>query len=111
MAEKKNPSPKSFSLFSSAVSTAAEVVETVVLFFHELKKTLQSQADWFLRRAEYIFVVYLWVSTGMLFLILGVFYLMIDFGHFSRGIVFSIGGCLVLLISIIFLQAAKIRKK
>lgn len=111
MAEKKNSSPKNSSLFTSAVSTAAEVMETVVLFFREIKKNLQSQVDWLLRRAEYIFVVYLWVSTGMLFLILGVFYLLIDYGHFSRGIVFSIGGCLVLLISIIFLQAAKIKKK
>jgi hypothetical protein len=111
MVEKKNPSSEDRSLLSSLLKAAAEAVGTISLFFNELKRTLQSQADWLLRRAEYVFVVYLWISTGVLFLILGVFYLMIDWGHFPRGMVFSVGGLLILLISIILLQAAKIRRK
>lgn len=111
MAEKKNRSSKDSSLLSSLIQAAAEAVGAVTLFFQEIKKNVQSQADWLIRRAEITFVLYLWISTGALFLILGAFFLMIDLGHFPRGAVFSIGGFLILLISIIVLQAAKIRRK
>lgn len=111
MAEKKNRSPKDSSLLSSLLKAMAEAMGTVSLLLQEIKKTLQGQADWLIRRTETTFVIYLWVSTGALFLILGIFFLMIDLGHFPRGAVFSIGGFLILLISIIVLQAAKIRRK
>jgi len=111
MAEKNNRSPKNSSLLTSLLKAIAEALGTVNLLFQEAKKTLQSQADGFIRRAEYILVVYLWISIGAVFLILGAFFLMMDLGHVSRGAVFSIGGLLTLLISVILLQAAKIKRK
>jgi fucose permease len=57
-----------------------------------------------------MFVIYLWISIGAIFIILGVFDLLIDRLGVPRGVVFSLGGILISLIAVIFLQAAKIKK-
>ncbi len=80
-------------------------------FFTRLEEALADHWDRFLRRMEYLFIVYLWASVGILLMALGLFDLLIDFGGLPRGIVFSIGGLLIFLVAVIFLQAAKIKKR
>jgi len=80
------------------------------LFFGELRGSVLEKADGFLRRVQFLFIVYLWISIGLIFLILGVFDLLIDDLRVSRGVVFSLGGVLISLVSVIFLQTAKMKK-
>jgi hypothetical protein len=97
----------------SAASSAARVMDLLAairLFFGEIRQSALGKADGALRRMEYLFAVYLWVSIGLFLMVLGLFFLAIDFGHIPRGFVFSIGGLLVFLAAVIFLQTSKIRK-
>jgi|SRR5581483_8806057 len=106
----KEPKSKE-SPFGAVIERIIDLIAGFQLFFQEAKHSVQSHLDWFLRRIEYIFMVYLWVSIGLVFLILGAFDLVIDLGGVPRGWVFSIGGLFIFLIAIVFLQAAKIKKK
>ena len=79
------------------------------LFFGELKQSLQNQVDHFLCRLEYLFVLYLWVSIGLLLLIIGFFNLVADYTKVPMGVVFSIGGLVIFLAAFILLQAARMK--
>jgi len=111
MTESKNTSEQTHSGWGQAAAKAFDMVSAVRLFFTEIKESMAEHWDWFLRRVEYLFIVYLWVSVGLLLMLLGIFDLLIEFGHVPKGEVFSIGGLLIFLVSIIFLQAAKIKKR
>ena len=110
MPQKKNETREEPSFVSTAAAKLIDLLAAVRLFFGETRQNFLEHLDWLLRRVEYLLMVYLWVSAGMFLLILGVFFLVIDFGHVERGIVFSIGGALIFLTAVIFLQAAKIKK-
>jgi fucose permease len=104
--ESKSRSSRSAGLFSKALDLAA----AAGLFLGEIKSSILEHWDWVLRRVEYIFIVYLWISAGIFLLTLGLFDLLIDKAGIPRGVVFSLGGFFVTLIAVIFLQAAKIKK-
>ena len=98
-------------VFSSAVSKILGMLGSLLAVFSEARETFRKGFDRFLRRVEYLFLIYLWVSVGMVFLLLGGFFLVIDAGWASRGTVFFIGGLLVFLVSMVLLQTATIRKE
>ncbi len=110
MPQKKNEPPSESSLLSSATARLVDLLAAFRLFFVEMRQNITEHADWLLRRVEYLFIVYLWVSAGLFLMTLGLFFLAIDYGQVSRGIVFSVGGALIFLIAVIFLQTAKIKK-
>ncbi len=110
MSDKKNETKSGPSVFSSTASKAMDLLAAVRLFFVEIKETFLEHVDGMLRRVQYLFIVYLWVSVGVLLMLLGCFFLVIDYGQVPRGVVFSIGGALVFLIAVIFLQSARLKK-
>jgi hypothetical protein len=111
MAPPRNESTEKNSSAGSVFSKIFETIAAVKLFFGEMRNSVLENVDWFLRRVEYLFIVYLWISVGVLFLVLGIFDLVIDLGRVPRGVVFSIGGVIIFLTAVIFSQAAKIKKK
>jgi hypothetical protein len=110
MASKKNDPEKDGSFVSSTAGKAFDILSALRLFFVEIRQNFLERWDFFLRRVEYLLMVYLWISAGMLLGILGIFYLLIDYAQAPRGVVFSLGGLIILLTAVIFLQAAKIKK-
>jgi hypothetical protein len=110
MAVTKHTSDKSSSRLFQAFSKAFDWSAAFGLFFSELKKSFQNQADLFLCRVEYLLTLYLWISIGLVFLIIGLFDLIMDFTKASRGVVYSIGGLVIFLTAFILLQAVKIKK-
>lgn len=95
---------------SSILSKLFDLLSNLRLFFTEVKQNFLEYTDRLLRRLEYLFFIYLWVSIGLLLLVLGLFFMIIDYAQVSRGLVFSIGGTIIFLTAIIFLQTAKIKK-
>ena len=110
MGSKKAGIPKDSSVLSATASKVFDLVAALRFFFTEVRQNMREHLDRLLRRAEYLLVVYLWVSSGLLLLTLGVFYLLIDYAHVPRGIVFSTGGLVVFLTAVILLQSAKLHK-
>ncbi len=110
MSDMKHTSNKSPSGLLQTFSKAFDWRAAIGLFFTELKKSFRNQADLFLCRMEYLFTLYLWVSIGLVFLIVGLFDLIMDFTKASRGAVYSIGGLVIFLTAFILLQAVKIKK-
>ncbi len=111
MADERNSSEKSQTGFFQTAGKAFDFLAAIRIFFTEIKESILQHWDWFLRRVEYLFVVYLWISVGILLMVLGIFDLLIDFCRISRGVVFSLGGLLILLVAVIFLQAAKMKRR
>lgn len=89
---------------------AADFAAAAGLFLAEIRNSILEHWDWALRRVEYLFIVYLWISAGLFILTLGLFDLLIDQAGIPRGVVFSLGGAFISLIAVIFLQASKIKK-
>lgn len=110
MADSKNEKERTRSGWGQATAKALDVLAGIRMFFTEIKDSIAEHLDGILRRIEYLFLVYLWVSVGLLLMILGVFDLLIEFCRIPRGIVFSLGGLLIFLVAVIFLQAARIKK-
>ena len=109
MADTKTSSDKSSSGLVRAFLKAFNWGAAARVFFGELKQSLQSQVDHFLCRLEYLFVLYLWVSIGLLLLIIGLFNLVADYTKVPMGVVFSIGGLVIFLAAFILLQAARMK--
>ena len=110
MASKKTSPENETSFFSTAAGKAFDLLAALRLFFTEVRQNFLERWDWFLRRVEYLLMVYLWISAGLFLVVLGCFFLLIDYAQVPRGAVFSIGGLLIFLTAVIFLQAAKIKK-
>jgi hypothetical protein len=83
-----------------------DILAAIRLFFGELRGSLLEHADTVLRRVQVLFILYLWVSVGVLLMLLGAFQLVIDLGV-SRGLVFATGGLLVTLVALIALLAMR----
>jgi hypothetical protein len=109
MADTKTSSEKNTSGLFRAFMKAFNWGAAARLFFTDLKQSLQNQVDHFLCRLEYLFVLYLWVSIGLIFLIIGLFNLVADYAKVSAGVVFSIGGLVIFLAAFILLQAARMK--
>ncbi|MGH7738860.1 MAG: hypothetical protein ACREL1_01820 [bacterium] len=56
------------------------------------------------RRLLALVLAFFCLGTGFLFLVLGLFFLLVDYGGLPRGLVFSAGGFLILLVSWVYLR-------
>ena len=95
----------------ATVKKIFDILAAIKLFFGDARVSLLEKADVYLRRVRYLFVVYIWISIGLVFLILGIFDFLIDHWGVPRGVIFSLGGILISLVSVIFLQTAKMKKQ
>ena len=111
MTDSKKTTETSSSGWGQTAAKAFDAVAAARMFFTEIKDLVVEHWDWFLRRVEYLLVVYMWISVGILLMVLGVFDLIIEYGRVPKGMVFSIGGLFIFLVAIIFLQAAKMKRR
>jgi hypothetical protein len=111
MADTKSTREEAHSGWMGSAAKAFDFWASIRLFFSGMKESIAEGLDMLLRRVEYLFLVYLWVSAGLLLMVLGIFDLLVDFGKVPRGVVFSLGGLFIVLVATIFLQAAKIKKR
>jgi hypothetical protein len=95
---------------SGVFAKVVDILAAIRLFFGEVRHSLVAHADSALRRVQVLFMLYLWVSVGLVLMLLGAFQWAVDLG-LPRGPVFLSGGLLVTLVSIIALQAMRTGKK
>lgn len=98
------------SLLRTVAGKAFDLLAALSLFFGEVRETLADGLDHFLRRTAYLLILDLWVSVGLLLMVLGVFDLAIDYGQVPRGVVYSIGGLVVLLVASLLLMSTRIKR-
>jgi uncharacterized protein involved in response to NO len=92
---------------SGTFAKLVDILAAVRLFFGELKGSLLEHAEGAVRRVQVLFVLYLWISAGVLLMLLGVFDLLIVQAGLPKGVVFSVGGLVVSLVAVIALQAMR----
>jgi hypothetical protein len=111
MAPKTEDPKKQKTLLGELGSKVIDLLTALRLVFVEVRDHLDDQVEFFLRRVEMLFFIYLWVSVGALFMVLGLFDLLIQYAGIPKPWVFSVGGLLILLSSVIFLQSSRLRRK
>ena len=92
MTDSRKTSEPSSGGWGQAAAKAFDAVAAVRMFFTEIKESIAEHWDWLLRRVEYLFVVYMWISAGIFLMVLGIFDLIIEYGRVPKGVVYSIGG-------------------
>jgi len=85
-----------------------DILAAVRLFFAELRESILERVDGALRRTLILLTLYLWVSVGVVLMLVGLFDLLIDQAGLPRGVVYSLGGLLVCLVSVIALQSMRV---
>lgn len=111
MAPKNEKPKKDRSLIGEIAARAIDLLAALKLFLGEIRDHLDGQMELFLRRVELLFIIYLWISVGALFMVLGLFDLLIEYAKIPQPWVFSVGGILILLTAVIFLQSSRLRRK
>ena len=76
-------------------------------FMEYLIDLLENRQERFQRRVMQLFTLYLGMFSGLFLLVLGVFFILIDYSGAPRGVVFTVGGLLVFLVSVILIQITK----
>ncbi|HVM33350.1 MAG TPA: hypothetical protein VMU88_09475 [bacterium] len=71
-----------------------------------LVQKLEERWEAWERRMLGLLVAYLSLFAGLFFLSLGVFFLLVDYAGIPRGVVFAGGGCVILLVSFVYLKAS-----
>ena len=110
MATRTDKGRKERSLLGDIGSKILEVLATLRLFIGEVQAHFDDQVDLFLRRVELLFILYLWISVGALFMVLGIFDLLIEYAKIPQPWVFTVGGLLILLTAVVFLQTSRLRR-
>lgn len=110
MAAKTDKPRKGSSLLGDIGSKILELLAALRLFIGEVQSHFDDQVDLFLRRVEFLFILYLWISVGALFMLLGIFDLLIEYAKIPQPWVFTVGGLLILLTALIFLQTSRLRR-
>ncbi len=85
-------------------------VAAIRSFFEKTAEKLWDRIEAMIRQTEYLFVVYLWISVGVVLSVIGLFDLLEEWLKVPRGVVYLMGGLGISLVSMILLQTAKIKK-
>lgn len=67
-------------------------------------RTVEERIEKWERRILALKTAFFCLRAGFLFLVLGLFFLLVDYGGLPRGLVFSAGGFLILLVSWVYLR-------
>jgi hypothetical protein len=110
MADSDNKHEKDRSLLGEVVSKLLEVLAAFRLMIGEVQDHWDNQVERFLRRVEFLFILYLWISIGALFMVLGLFEMLTDLAKIPRPWVFSVGGLLIVLTAVIVLQSTRLKR-
>ncbi|HVZ81540.1 MAG TPA: hypothetical protein VHE12_12195 [bacterium] len=102
---------KDRSLVSEVISKIFEVLATLRLLIGQVQDHWDDQVENFLRRIGVLLLLYLWISLGLLFMVLGIFDGLIEYAKVPQPLVLLVGGLLVLLTSVILLQSTRLRRK
>lgn len=73
----------------------------------DLADNAQKRAAALAVKLALVMLLLLWVSTGILLALLGLFYLLIDQAGIPRGMVFGAGGVILSLVCLLLLKFAK----
>jgi hypothetical protein len=74
--------------------------------FSQVERSAERRASAFAARLGLRFLLHAWISAGIFLGLMGLFYLLIDLAGISRGLVFSVGGTLIALLSFLLLHFA-----
>ena len=103
--EKSKSGGKNFgSMFMSLLNKGIEILSGTVPIIGSLADNLEDRAEKMHKRMLGFAMFYLSLFAGIIFLILGIFFLLVDSAGIPRGVVFSVGGLLVLLVSMLLIQ-------
>lgn len=100
---------RSRSLMEEVISKLLEVLAGLRLMVGEFQDHWDGQVERFLRRVEFLFILYLWISIGALFVVLGLFDLLIEYAKIPQPWVFTTGGLLILLTAMVVLQTTRLK--
>ena len=100
------PEPESSSA-SGILQTILSVVGLTRDLLLELYGKVEGMVEELGRRLIRTLLSALFLFTGAVLLLLGVLFLFIDFAGAPRGVVFSVGGLIILLVSIISIQSSR----
>lgn len=79
-------------------------------FFKEAEESLRNHMEAFVRRVGYLLVLYLCLLVGLVFFLVGLFDLLMEWTKLSPGVVYSLGGLGISVCSVILLEVAKTKK-
>jgi Na+/proline symporter len=107
MARTKSTEREKESFWMGLLKYLTEVFGMGRKFVESTLDLLEKRFEKFQQRILKLLVAYLGTLAGLFFMILGVFYLLIDFAGVPRGVVFTTGGLIVLLFSVLVILANK----
>ena len=107
MAKTESTSKKSESLLSGWVDKAWKLGLQPVM--DNFLRQMEDRVEQWERRILALAAAYLGIFAGLVFLVLGVFFIFMDYLGIPRGVVFTAGGFLIALISFVYLQGGKKR--
>ncbi len=107
MAKTESASKKTESFLSGWVDKAWKLGLQPVL--ETFLRQMEDRVERWERRVLTLAVAYLGIFAGLFFLVLGIFFLLVDYCGLPRGVVFAAGGFLIVLISFVYLQGGKRR--
>jgi hypothetical protein len=85
-------------------SRALEALSALGLLFSQARLALERGLESFLRKAELIFVLYLWVSAGLFLALWGILDLLTEFTALPRGAIYLAGGASVSLSALLVIR-------
>ncbi|MDD5686473.1 MAG: hypothetical protein PHE88_01400 [Elusimicrobia bacterium] len=98
----------------TVVSTLAALLKEIIKILtgtrpllEYLVDVLENRVEKMQRRMLVLMVIYFTMFAGIIFIILGIFLMMVDFTGIPRGVVFTAGGLFVLLVSMLVIQSGK----
>jgi len=99
---------------STTASTVSNLFKKLLMvlggsrqFLEYLIGLVEVRQERFQRRVMQLFTLYMGMFSGLFLLVLGIFFILMDYSGVPRGVVFSVGGLLVFLISVILIQVNK----
>jgi hypothetical protein len=93
-------------ILGALAGKAFEVFGMGAEVFSKVGRGAERRAAAFAAKLGLRLLLHAWVSAGIFLGLIGLFYLLIDSAGIPRGVVFSVGGALVALLSLLLLHFA-----
>ena len=104
--KREGKSPGSLEILGSLAGKAFELFGMGAEVFSKVGRGAEKRASAFAARLGLRLLLHAWVSAGIFLALVGLFYLLIDSAGISRGLVFSVGGAIIALLSLLILHFA-----
>jgi hypothetical protein len=100
-------SPKNHFTLFSVLNKIVGIATGTGPFLELIGELMEKQVDKLLRRMMGLAVVYLTMFAGIIILAIGISLLIIDFTAIPRGVVFTVGGLFIVIVSALFIQLSR----